>query len=176
MTRHTQQILYHLLPVVFWLLAIGGCAVPVVWSFFSSNSAIPIANYSWGFLVAALVMCCVAIIHRIPRQTETATQCFQMAVLLGIASYWMPTVLFLTIPIMVYLYLRHLFNSRSFMAFVLGYAFDAVWAAVFIFFDRIANPWAAFFAQEYAWGWIPTGAIILAWLASIWAHRVFRVW
>ena len=33
MRRATQNMLYHLLPVVFWLLAIGGTLVPVFLNF-----------------------------------------------------------------------------------------------------------------------------------------------
>ena len=98
-----------------------------------------------------------------------------MALLLGIASYWIPTVVFLTIPVWAYLIYRNLFSGRSLLATFLGYAMVAIWAAVFIFFGWIANPWAHFFALENALGWIPLGAILIAWLASTIVRQNLRV-
>lgn len=98
-----------------------------------------------------------------------------MGVLLGIASYAMPTVVFLTLPVWAYLIYRNLFNLRSFIATLLGYALIAIWAAVFIALGWIGNPWACFFASENALGWIPLGAILLAWLASAIARQQLRI-
>jgi hypothetical protein len=50
----------------------------------------------------------------------------------------------------------------------------AVWAAVFIWLGWIDNPWAHFFAKENAWGWIPAGAILIAWLATTIARQTLR--
>ena len=98
-----------------------------------------------------------------------------MAIFFGIASYWLPTVVFLTIPVWAYLIYQNLFSGRSFLATFLGYAVVAIWAAVFIFFGWIANPWAHFFAIENALGWIPSGAVLLAWLGSTIVRQTLRV-
>ena len=98
-----------------------------------------------------------------------------MAIVLGIASYWLPTVLFLTLVFWGYLIYRNLFSMRSFLATLTGYAAVAIWAAVFIVMGWISNPWAAFFAKENALGWIPLGAILLAWLFSTIARQILRV-
>ena len=167
MTRRTQNILYHLLPVVFWLLATGGVTVPLFWV------SVP-QNYLWGFLVVSIVLVCITILGRIMRRTSTVEQCFQVSLLLGVASYWLPTVLFLIIPMTGYLYYRHLFDGHSFLALFVGFGLVAIWAAVFILLGWIANPWADFWAIENAWGWIPTGAVLLAWLASTIVRRNLR--
>jgi len=168
-----RKLLYHLLPVVFWLLAIGGTLVPVVLSLSTFDFHLS-TNYYWGFLVVSIVLVCITILGRILRQTSTVEQCFQVAVLLGIASYWLPTVLFLILPMIGYLYYRHLFDRHSFLAMLVGFGMVAVWAAVLIFLGWIANPWAAFWAIENAWGWIPAGAVLLAWLASTIARQNLR--
>lgn len=168
MKRHTQVILYHLLPVVFWLLAIGGSLVPLFLGGMPSN-------YWWGYLVTAIVLTVIVIIGRIKRHTNSIEECLQVAFLLGIASYWLPTVLFLTIPVWAYLIYRNLFSLRAFMATLIGYATVATWAAVMVALEWIANPWASFFAKENALGWIPLGAILLAWLASTIARQILRV-
>lgn len=98
-----------------------------------------------------------------------------MAILLGVASYWLPTVLFLTVAFWVYLIYKNLFSFRSLVATLIGFALVAIWAAIFVYVGWIANPWADFFAIENAWGWIPTGAILLAWLASTIARQILRV-
>ena len=172
MKRHTQVILYHLLPVVFWLLAIGGSLVPLlpVFDFRFSNP-----QYLYGYLVAAIVLIVIVIIGRIKRHTSSVEECFQMALLLGIASYWLPTVVFLTIPIWAYLIYQNLFSGRSLMATIIGYALVAIWAAIAILVGWIANPWEHFFASENALGWIPLGAILLAWFASTIARQILRV-
>ena len=121
------------------------------------------------------MLLCIVIIGRIKRHSSSIEQCFQMAILLGIASYWLPTVLFLTVAFWAYLIYRNLFSFRSFVATFIGFALVAIWATIFIYLGWIANPWADFFAIENAWGWIPTGAILLAWLASTIAQQILRV-
>ena len=161
MKRQTQTILYHLLPVVFWLLAIGGSIV---------------AYRHWsGYIVALLALLAVHIIHRIPRREEPIEQSFQVAVLLGIASYWLPSVLFLIPPIWIYLVYRGIFNLRSFVATLIGLALVAVWAALAVFMGWIPNEWADFFASKNALGWIPVGAFIVAYIASTIARRNLHV-
>lgn len=172
MKRHTQVILYHLLPAVFWLLAIGGSLVPTL-PFL--NSPFSTFNYYCGYLVAALVLFCILIIGRIRRHSSSVEQCFQVALLLGIASYWLPTVLFLIIPVWAYLIYQNLFSFRSFLSTLIGLAVVAIWAALFIWFGWIANTWMDFFAKENALGWIPLGAILIAWLASTIARQTLRV-
>lgn len=172
--RQTQTLLYHLLPVVFWLLAIGGCVLTyfLLPSLLGEDGSRP---FLYGFLVAAIVLIVIGFIGRIKRHSSSVEECFLMALLLGIASYWLPTVVFLTIPMWAYLIYQNLFNGRSFLATLIGYALVAVWAAVFIFVGWIANPWAHFFASENALGWIPLGAILVAWLASTIARQILRV-
>lgn len=172
MKRATQNMLYHLLPVVFWLLAIGGTLVPLLPVFPFQFS---ISHYCSGFLVALLVLICIWIISRIQRHTDSIEECFQVALLLGITSYWLPTVLSLIIPIWGYLIYKNLFSFRSFLATITGLAIVAIWASLLIFLGWIANPWSGFFAIENALGWIPLGAILLAWLASTIARQILRV-
>ena len=163
--------LYHLLPAVFWLLAIGGSLVPV---FLPLNFQLSTFNYYCGYWVAAIVLIIIVFIGNIKRHASSVEECFLMALLLGIASYWIPTVVFLTLPVWAYLIYQNLFSGRSVLATLLGYALIAIWAAVAILFGWIANPWAHFFALENALGWIPLGAILLAWLASTIVRQILR--
>ena len=168
-----RQLLYHLLPAVFWLLAIGGSLVPVLLNITHYTLHIT-PNYYSGYFVAVIVLIIIVFIGKIKRHASSVEECFVMALLLGIASYWIPTVVFLTIPVWAYLIYRNLFSGRSILATLLGYALVAIWATIFILFGWIANPWAHFFALENALGWIPLGAILLAWLASTIARQILR--
>lgn len=176
MNRRTSQILSRVLPIVFWTLAVAGTVgVPFLLSslnlqFHSFNT-----NYWWGFAVAALVLSVIVILGRVDRFALAVAETFQIALLLGIASYWLPTVLFLTIPVIIFLIVRNHFNMRSFTAMLVGFMTIAIWAAVFIVLGWIENPWLTFFAIEQVWGWIPTGSILLAWLASLISQRALRV-
>ena len=172
MKRHTQEILYHLLPALFWLLAIGGSLVPVIPIF---NIRIPLTNYLWGYLVAAIVLIVFVIIGRIQRHSSSIEECFQTALLLDIASYWLPTVIFLTIPVWGYLIFQNIFNWRSVLATLIGYITVAIWATGFVLLEWISNPWVQCFAPENVIAWIPLGAVLVAWLASTIARRILRV-
>ena len=174
MRRHTQIMLYHLLPVAFWLLAIVGTLVPIFLNFTPYTLHLT-PNYYWGYLVALFVLIVIGIIGRIKRHTSSVEECFQMALLLGIASYWLPTVLFITLPVWCYLIYQNLFSLRSFLATLLGYGAIAILAVGAILVGWIANPWADFFAKENALGWIPLGAVLVAWLASTIARQILRV-
>lgn len=161
MKRQTQTILYHLLPVVFWLSAIGGSIITY--------------RHPSGYIVTLLALLAIHVIHRIPRRGESVEPSFQVAVLLGIASYWLPSVLFLIPPIWMYLIYQNIFSFRSFIATLIGLALVAVWAALAVFLGWIPNEWADFFASKSALGWIPVGAVLIAYIASTIARRNLRV-
>lgn len=161
MKRQTQTILFHLLPIVFWLLAIGGSVLAY--------------RHLGGYIVSIFVLWAVYIIHHISRWEEPVEQSFQMAVLLGIASYWLPSVLLLILPIWIYLMYQSNFGLRSFSATLVGLALVAIWAALAVVMGWMTNEWADFFASKNALGWIPVGASLFAYIASTIARRNLRV-
>ena len=163
MKRHTQNILFHLLPVVFWLLAIGGI---VVWEIFTPKSSV------CHYIPAAAALLSVFLVYRIPRHTNAIEQCFQMAVLLGIASYWLPTLVFLILPIWAYLIYQNLFNLRAFLATIIGLALVAAWVAVFNLLHLTDYPLQIAHNLSI---WIPTGAVLLAFTASTIVRQTLRV-
>ena len=166
MKRHTQEILYHLLPAIFWLLAIGGSVLPML------LMQLP-ADYWHGYVVSALVLLGIFRIGLIKRHESAVEPCFQVALLVGFAAYWLPTVVFLTIPIWGYLFYRHLFDMRVFIATLLGFGLVAVWAVLL----SCLLPETFFLSPltSHLYLWIPAGAILLAWLASTIARQTLRV-
>ena len=158
-----------MLPVVFWLLAVGGSCVPLLPIF---NFQLSIVDYLFGYLVAVLALICIGIIGRIKRHTNSVEECFLVALLLGIASYWLPTVLVLIIPIWGYLIYQNLFSFRSFLASLIGLAVVAIWIVILNHFSIINYPLSI---AHNLWAWIPVGSTLIAWLASTIARQILRV-
>ena len=157
-------MLYHLLPVVFWLLAAGGI---VLWVLLS-----PPASYVAAFLPAVLALISVLIIHHIPRHGDAVEPSLQMALILGVAAYWLPTVVFLLLPLWGYMVYRNLFNLRVFFASLIGLAVVAIWMAVISHLSTFHFPLQI---GHNLSAWIPTGAVLSAWLASTIARQTLRV-
>lgn len=166
MKRRTQNILYHTLPIAFWLLAGLGSAL----SFF----LIPSLRGEWIPYIcpAILTLISVMIIRYIRRHSSSVEQCFQVAVLLGIASYWLPSVLFLIPPVWIYLITRNLYSFRSFLSTLIGLALVAVWMLVLNQISDIHYPLSL---TKNLWGWIPTGSVLFAYIASTIVQQNLRV-
>lgn len=162
MTRSTQKILYHLLPVTAWLLAIGGI---VLWEIYNLQFTI------YNYIPALLAWIAVLIIHIIPRHGDSVEPCFKVGLLLGIAAYWLPSVIILILPMWGVLIYRNLFGMRALLATLLGLTVVAIWLAVLNFF-----PLSTFNFQlaHNVRAWIPTGAILLAWLISTIVRQTLR--
>ena len=151
-------MLYHLLPVVFWLSAIVGSILTY--------------RHLSGYIVMLVALLAVHIIHRIPRRAESVEQSFQIALLLGIASYWLPTVIFLIVPIWLYLIYQNIFSLRSFLATLIGLALVAVWVAVF---SKLSTFNFQLQIGHNLSAWIPVGAFLFAYIASTIARQNLRV-
>jgi len=165
-------MLYHLLPVAFWLLASGGSAVPFL---LPVQDSLPPLAYAFCYIPAVIAILCFLIIRRIQRHASSVEECFQVGLLLGIASYWMPSVLFLLIPVWGTLIYRNIFSFRSFLSTLIGLSLVTIWAVIAVKMGWIGNPWAEFFAPRNNWAWIPTGSFLLAYVASAIARHVFLV-
>jgi len=159
-----RKLLYHLLPVAFWLLAIGGI---VLWEILSTFN-LQLSTY----IPAVLVLISTLIIRHISPHTDPIVQCFQVSLLLGLASYWLPSVLFLMIPVWVYLVYRRLFSLRAFSASLIGFACLAVWMVVLSFFQRSTFN---FQLSTNLFAWIPIGSVLFAYIASTIARQILRV-
>ncbi|MBR1473240.1 MAG: hypothetical protein IJ602_03155 [Paludibacteraceae bacterium] len=173
MTRQTQTILYHLLPIAFWLLAAGGALLPVFLLPLSTfNSQLSTLNY---FLPAVLVLIAVLLLTHIKRHASAVEPAFLVAVLLGVASCWLPTVVFLILPAWIYLAYRHLIEWRVIWATLIGLALVAIWVAVFVYFGLIETPSLEGRAGVGFLSWIPVGAFLVAYIASAVVRHNLRV-
>ena len=170
MKQRTQSILYHLLPVVFWLLAIGGTVVPLFLPIL--NSPFSILNYLIGFPIALVVLFVIFLVSCIKRHTNSVEECFVMGLLFGIAAYWLPTVVILTLPVWGYLIYQNIFSLRAFFSTLIGYATVAIWIFVLYQFSILNSPFSILNSLP---AWIPLGAILLAWLCSTIARQKLSI-
>lgn len=160
MTYQVRTILRRALPITFWLLAVAGCIVVPLTLF-----PLP-ANYWWGFLVAVLGLILIADLSHLDRHVSSARQGFDIGLLLGIASYWLPTVVFLTLPCWIFMMTRYSFRHRTLLGTLLGFVVVVIYALIGVACGWIENVWTEFFSPARLWGWIPVGAVFLAWLGS----------
>jgi hypothetical protein len=164
LNRRSQEIAYHLLPAAFWVLATGGV---VLWAVFNPPFRV------FHYLPALMAILSGAIVRRVERHSSSVEQCFEVGLLLGIAAYWLPTVLFLILPIWGYLIYRNLFKMRSFVATFVGLAAVAIWIAVLAFFLPESFHFSPFTVHLSLW--IPTSAIVFAWLGTTIVRQILRV-
>ena len=157
MKRQTQTLLYHLLPIVFWLLAIGGSVL-----FYRT----------WeGYVVAILALISMYLITHIKRHASSVEECFEVGVLLSIAAYWLPSVLFLILPVWVYLIYKNLFSFRSFLASLIGCALVAIWVVVGNYLSLFTFH---FSLSANLFAWIPAGSFLFAWLGTTIVQQTLR--
>ena len=175
MTYSQRILLRRLLPVVFWLLALGGSiGVPFLLETFNLQLPTFNSNYWWGFLSAGIVILAIIVAGHFDRHEPNVSRLFQIAGLLGIASYWLPTVLFLIVPFIIYAIWKSAMSFKAFLAILIAWATEAVYAVIFIYLGWIHNPWAHFFEPDFQWGWIPVAALSIALLASTIARLLLR--
>ena len=163
MKRQAQARLYHLLPVAFWLLATGGI---VVWAIYHLPFTID------HYLPALLVLISASIIRRIPKHTDSSETCFVVALFLGVASYWLPSVVLMLLPAWAYLIYRNLFGWRPFLASLIGLATVAIWLAVLTYLLPQTFHLSPF--TSHLSTWIPTAAVFLAWLGTTIVRQILR--
>ena len=160
-------MLFHLLPVAIWLLAIGGS---VVWFLLSED--FHFSAFLQAFLPAIIALICILFVTSVKRHASSVEECFVVAVLLGVAAYWLFGIVFLIIPLLGYLYVHHLLELRSIAAALVGFALVAIWAYMLTQFSIIDY---TFSLTKNAEGWIPSGAFLFAYLAATIARRILRV-
>ena len=132
------------------------------------------SNYWFGFAVGALILLSIHALKGVDRHDPSAEEIFVTSILLSIASCWVPTVLFLIIPAWAFLIYVNAFSQKSMLATFLGCATVAVYVVILVYFGLIENVWTDFFSPAYAWGWIPAGAMWLAWLLSTIVQQILR--
>ena len=97
-----------------------------------------------------------------------------MALLLGIAAYWLPTVVGLILPIWFYLIYQNLFSLRSFLSSLLGFACVGVWFFVLSLLPLPLTSNILPLTSNLPL-WLPTASVLLAWLFTVLVRKHLRV-
>ena len=121
--------------------------------------------------MAILALISMYLITHIKRHASSVEECFEVGVLLSIAAYWLPSVLFLILPVWVYLIYKNLFSFRSFLASLIGCALVAIWIVVGNIFS-IFN--LQFSIANNLFAWLPAGSFLLAWLGTTIVQQTLR--
>ncbi len=156
--------------MVYWAVGIGGSIVPV----FASDNGVP-ANYLWGYMVAALLQVPEMLVSRIHLHRASEEACFWLGLMSGIASYWMPTVLFMILPFWIYIISRNFFTLRCIVSTMVGVGIVALYASLAIWQGWLTNVWVDFFALDRLWGWIPVCVIGLSWGATLLTRHILYI-
>ncbi len=164
MTYRTRQILRTTLPIAIWLLAAVG-----IYCFYRFSP-----NPRWEgalglFLITPLYQRAVA------RHATCAKESFIAALVIGIASYWIPTVILLTPLIGWRIASYYTVQFKDVLAFLLGCATVAIYAVLFITLGWCRNRWACFFCPYLLWGWIPLLLVYFATKSAKIAHNWFKI-
>lgn len=107
----------------------------------------------------------IVVIQSIDRHQfrSAAEHMFQITLLLGVASYFLPSIILLIIPVIGYLMYRNIFDSQSLLAILLGILIVALYAAIGCYLGWLEPTWLSFFRGPYLLRWIPiTGAALSA--------------
>ena len=121
--------------------------------------------------MAILALISMYLITHIKRHASSVEECFEVGVLLSIAAYWLPSVLFLILPVWVYLIYKNLFSFRSFLATVIGFAMIAIWIVVGNLFQLSTFN---FQLSANLFAWLPAGSFLLAWLGTTIVQQTLR--
>ena len=121
--------------------------------------------------MAILALICMYLITHIKRHASSVEECFEVGVLLSIAAYWLPSVLFLILPVWVYLIYKNLFSFRSFLASLIGCAMIAIWIVVGNYLSLFTFQ---FSLSANLFAWIPAGSFLLAWLGTTIVQQTLR--
>lgn len=123
-------------------------------------------------------MLAVYVFQHIDRhQVQSAAEhTFLIAVLVAIASYWLPSVLFLLIGVILLLSLRQSFDGQSFLAILMGLALVSIYAALLSWLGWITPTWIDFFATNTLYYWMPIAALCLGTIINFICYTGEAIW
>lgn len=110
------------------------------------------------------------------RFRSAAEQTFMMTLLLGIASYWLPTLVLLLIPIVLALMYRNTFDGQGLLAILLGLATCVIYIGVAYLFSWIELPWLNFFDPQINLRWVEVLALVVSFVVVVICYTGEALW
>lgn len=147
-----RQNIYKSLPVALPLLA--GLLCLAVWLLAPADGRRALL---WGLIPAALIGLAISVLFKVEKHQDAApSEAFLSSMLGGIASWWLPSVLFLVPFQYFFLAYRRALDARTVSASVMGFAVVALYAGLAIWQAWIPVSWYPFFRFSDLWTMVPT--------------------
>lgn len=112
-------------------------------------------------MVVLLLLTCGYVFEHIDRHQIGfyAEYAFLMSILIGLASYWLPSVLLLILPLMVILAMRQTFDGQSFIAILMGLGLVALYAGLMVWLGWLQPSWFDFWNHDVSLRWLTIAAM-----------------
>lgn len=107
--------------------------------------------------------------------SSASEETFLATLLIGIVSYWLPSVLCSLLLVIILLILRKSFDGRSFLAIFIGLLLVAIYMGLFIYLGWIDRVWSQFFAPDTLNNWIPIGMIVFSIFMNIFFYSAEHI-
>lgn len=128
--------------------------------------------------IITLLMLAVYVYQQIDRHqiNSAAEHTFLISLLIGLSSYWLPSLLLLIVPVILSLIWRQSFDGQSFLAILLGLALIAIYATIFCWAGWIEPSWIHFFNSESLPLWYIIVAGIVATIINYICYSGEAIW
>ena len=107
---------------------------------------------------------------------SAAEHTFLMTLLLGIASYWLPSVLLLILPIVAMLIFRNTFDWQALFAIFIALIVVSIYAGIAYWLGWIEPVWLHGFEIPYLTRWIPIVAVSSSAIITILCYAGEGLW
>lgn len=116
----------------------------------------------WGLIPAALIAIGLNVLFGVEKHQDSAPgEAFSSTIILAIASWWLPSLLFLLPFSYLFLNYRRAFDRRTFSASVMALVVAALYASIAIWQAWIPMSWYPFFRLSDLWTMIPTVLLLV---------------
>lgn len=147
--------------------------------FLLSLSAMQQWHEDWAVQVIILLLNMVLLVFQnIDRHQfrSAAEHTFLMTLLLSIASYWLPTVLLLLLPILFILILRNTFDSQALFAILIALVVVLIYAGLAYWLGWIEPVWLHGLEWGYLSRWLPVLAVGSSAIVTILCYAGEGLW
>ncbi len=108
---------------------------------------------------------------------SAAEQMFLVTLVLGIASYWLPTIVFAIIAVVLMLLYRNTFDFKSIFAILIGIVVVAIYASIACVLGWIEPVWIdGFFDASLSLRWIPVLALTITLVIDVICYSGEAIW
>lgn len=117
-----------------------------------------------GQLITATWLSIYLLLMQVDHHTNAsaAEETFLASILIGLMSYFLPTLLFSLVLVYIILARRQSFDGKAFLASLIGMLLVALYAGIAIWFGKIDFVWADFFSTATLTRWFPLALMILS--------------